>query len=180
MLTITVLGKEHWDEENEKFIYPDKFQVELEHSLVSLSKWESKWKFPFLGEKEKTTEHVLDYVRCMLLSDNPPPDWISQLSQENLDEITAYFEDTQTATWFSETAPEARSGETITSELVYYWMDILQIDWQAQHWPINRLLTLVKIHTVKNAKPKPMSKSEMARRRRELNKKRLAEMEEGG
>ena len=175
MLIITVLGEEHWDAENQKFLYPDKFQLELEHSLVSLSKWESKWKIPFLGEKEKTTEMVLDYVQCMLLTKNPPEDWLRKLSQDNLDEITAYFEDTQTATWFNEHYPEPKSGEQITSDLVYYWMSITQTDWEAQHWPINRLLTLIKIHTVKNAKPKPMSRSDMARQRRELNRKRLAE-----
>jgi hypothetical protein len=180
MLTITVLGEEHWDQENEKFVYPDSFKLELEHSLVSLSKWESKWEVPFLGEKPKTTEMVLDYIECMILTPDPPADWISKLSKENIEEITAYFDSKQSATWFNDHHPEPKTGETITSELVYYWLDICDIDWQAQYWHLNRLLTLVKIHTVKQAKPKPMSRSEMLRRRRALNKQRLKEMEEGG
>lgn len=178
MLRITVLGAEQYDEETETFLYPDSFVLELEHSLFSLSKWEQKWKIPFLSELDKhnkTTEMVLDYVRCMLLTTDMPPDWISRLSQENVDEIEAYLGDTPTATWFNENAPEPRSGETITNELIYSWLSGAGIPWEAQHWNLNRLFTLIKIISIKNSKPKPMGRSEAAARRRELNRKRLAE-----
>lgn len=174
MLIITVLGEEHWDNETKKFSYPNKFQLELEHSLSSLSKWESKWEIPFLGKSPKTREHVLDYVNFMNLTPNPPADWLEQLSNENLADITTYFDSKQSAAWFSEANPEPASGETITADLVYYWMSITGTDWEAQYWHLNRLLTLIKIHTVKNSKPKPMGRSEMLARRRALNKKRLA------
>lgn len=178
MLTITVLGEELFDPETNKFSYPDSFTLELEHSLSSLSKWESKYEIPFLSDREehhKSTEMVLDYVRCMLLTLDPPSDWISKLSQENLDEITNYFDAKMTATWFNENRPEAKSGETITAELVYYWMTTAMIPWEAQYWHINKLFTLIKIFGAKNSKPKPMGRNEAAARRRALNKKRLAE-----
>jgi len=178
MLEITVLGEELFDAETNKFSYPDSFTLELEHSLASLSKWESKWEIPFLSDQEehyKTTEMVLDYVRCMLLTSDPPPDWISKLSQENLDEVTTYFDAKMTATWFNEDRPEAKSGETITAELVYYWMFSAGIDKECENWHINRLFTLIKIYGAKNSKPKPMGRQEAAARRRALNRKRLAE-----
>lgn len=183
MLTITVLGQEQYDEATETFLYPDSFVLELEHSLVSLSKWEQKWKIPFLSDLEqhkKTTEQVLDYIDCMLLTPDPPPDWISKLSQENVDAIQTYLGETPTATWFNENYPEAKSGETITNELVYYWLTTAGIPWHpAEDWNLNRLFTLIKTFGVKNSKPKPMGRQEAAARRRALNRQRLKEMEGG-
>lgn len=182
MLTITVLGAEQYDEANEKFVYPDRFNLELEHSLVSLSKWERKWRVPFLSELEKhakTNEMVIDYVKCMLLTPDPPPDWISKLSQENVDEIQAYMSDTPTAAWFND-PPEAKSGEIITKELIYYWLTSAGIPWQpAETWNLNELFTLIKTFGVKNSKPKPMGREEARRRQRALNRQRLKDMEGG-
>lgn len=175
MLRITVLGPEHFDNEKQEFVFPEAYILELEHSLVSLSKWEEKWEVPFLGADEKTQEMIFDYVECMLLTPNPPPDWVKELSSDNIKEIEGYFDRKMTATWFNEYKPEAQSGEVITSELVYYWMSAAQIDWQAQYWHINKLLTLIKVHTVKNSKPKPMGRREAAARRKALNEKRLQE-----
>lgn len=183
MLTLTVLGEQHYDEKDNRFFHPDSFTVELEHSLVSLSKWEQKWRVPFLSslkQHEKTTEMVMDYILCMTLTPDLPPDWISKLSQENVDEIQAYLEDTPTASWFSENTPEAQNSEIITNELIYTWMVQAGIDWQVQTWNLNRLFTLIKSISVKNSKPKPMGRAEAAARRRRLNEQRLKEMEEGG
>jgi hypothetical protein len=183
MLTITVLGEEQFDEENDSFLYPNRFTLELEHSLVSLSKWEQKWKIPFLSDlpkHEKTTEMVIDYVRCMLLTPDPPADWSDQLSQQNVDDIQAYLGETPTAAWFNESQPESKSGEIITNELIYYWLTTAGIPWDpAQDWNLNRLFTLIKTFGVKNSKPKPMGRQEAAARRRALNRQRLKEMEGG-
>lgn len=182
MLTITVLGEEQYDNENNTFLYPNSFTLELEHSLVSLSKWEQKWKIPFLSElpkHQKTTEQVLDYIRCMLLTPDPPPGWAEMLSQQNVDDIQEYLGETPTAAWFNE-QPEAKSGETITNELIYYWLTTAGIPWiPAQDWNLNRLFTLIKTFGVKNSKPKPMGRQEAAARRRALNRQRLKEMEGG-
>lgn len=178
MLTLKVLGPEKYDEETETFLYPHSFTLELEHSLFSLSKWEQKWQVPFLGTKEehkKTTEMTLDYVRCMLLTPDPPPDWISQLSQENLDEIIAYFDNKMTATWFNEHRPEPKSGETITNELVYSWMFSAGINMECQYWHLNRLFALIRVISLKNSKPKPLGRSEAAAMRRAENRRRLKE-----
>lgn len=174
MLTITVPGVESFDEENEKFVYSEPTVLRLEHSLVSLSKWESIWKKPFLSKNEPTDEEVLDYVRCMTLSEGIDPEVYGRLSAENSRQISDYINDARTATWFHESSQGKGNTETITSELIYYWMVALTIPFEAQHWHLNRLLTLIRICNVKNSPPKKRSAKDIMEERRKLNAERRA------
>ena len=177
MLTITVGYTESFDDGKQEFVDVGGFVVQLEHSLVSLSKWESLHEKAFLGKDKKSGEEVLSYVECMLLTPDPPADFLNQLSEANLEQINAYIEAKKSATWFSEVpgAP-ARTQETVTSELVYYWMTVANIPWEAQHWHLNRLFTLIRICNVKNAKPKKQSRASMAQQRRDLNEQRKQQL----
>lgn len=181
MLTISV-GEtidESYDDEKQEFvkvIRPGDVELQLEHSLVSLSKWESLHEKPFLGDGSKTGEEVLSYIECMTVGEIPRGDIFHHLSEKNFEEINAYIEKKMTATWFSEIEPQSRNQEKVTAELIYYWMTVFNIPWEAQHWHLNRLFTLIRICNLKQQKPKPMSKAEVARRNRELNAKRKAEL----
>jgi hypothetical protein len=177
MLTITVGATEVFDESTDKFRFEGGFELQLEHSLDSLSKWESEFEKPFLGENAKTSEEALAYIRYMVVSKNPPEDFLQQLSPDNLEEINAYINKKMTATWFSDATPQTkRNTETVTAELIYYWMGIFHIEWEAQYWHLNRLFTLIRIANVKQDKPRKMTRAEAAQRQRELNAKRRAEM----
>lgn len=176
MLTIVVPGTEMYDEIKQEFVREGDITLELEHSLVSLSKWESKYEKPFLGKDSKTTEEVLDYVKCMTLTPNIPPEVFYNLSEGNINDINNYIEAKMTATWFNDTPGAPPSREIITSELVYYWMITFQIPFECQYWHINRLFTLIRVCNVKQAKPKKMSKAEIAHRNRELNAQRRSQL----
>lgn len=176
MLTITVGATDVYDEETGTFGTQGGEKLRLEHSLVSLSKWESKHEKPFLGKESKTGEELLDYIRCMAVDETPPEELLQRLSEDNLSEINAYIDKKMTATWFSEIQPQTRNSETITSELVYYWMTVFNIPFECEHWHLNRLFTLIRICNIKQQKPKKMSRSEIAARNRELNAKRKAQM----
>lgn len=177
MLKITVPGVEVFDNSAQQFKSQGEFVLELEHSLVSLSKWESKYEKPFLSKEEKSTEEILGYVQAMTLTEEVPSDVFEKLSQENLDAINSYIDAKMTATTIYEMheAPKTKQ-ETVTAELIYYWMVAFQIPWECQHWHLNRLFTLIRLCSVKAEKPKKMSKAEIARRNRELNAQRRAKL----
>ena len=170
MLQITIPSTEKWDESKNEFIQTKAQTLQLEHSLVSLSKWESKWKKIFLSEKEKTYEETLDYVKCMTLTQNVDPEVYYNLTQENIDAINKYIDDKMTATYFTEDKRAGnRSSEQISSELIYYWMIALNIPFECQKWHLNRLLTLIKVCNIKNQPPKKMSKRDALRRQSSIN-----------
>lgn len=179
MPKFTILDQEWFDEEKNEFVAPVLAEVNMEHSLVSLSKWESKWELPFFGDKEKTPEQVLDYMHMMCL-DPVDPSIFEQMNQRSASEISKYIESKQTATWITESKEGKSSSEKITSELIYYWMVTLQIPFECQYWHINRLLTLVKVCNAKNQPEKKMSRKEIAERNRELNKQRREQMKSSG
>ena len=182
MLTVIVSGTEIYNEETEEFGSFDDFTLELEHSLISLSKWESKFQKPFLAKENKTAEETLWYVKAMILNPMYPTDLFQRLTQENLDEINAYIESSQSATTFG-TMPDSKgrgSPETITSELIYYWMIAFNIPFETQYWHLNRLFSLIRICNTKQSKPRKMSKAEVAQRNRDLNAQRRAQLGTSG
>ena len=174
MKTITIPGNELYDEETNKFITTKTQTIVIEHSLVSISKWESKWKKPFIREEQMTIPELQDYVRCMTLTQNVNPDIYKGLPTTTLNEIVEYMNDTMTATWFSNPDKTGKKGEVVTSELVYYWMTALNIPMECQKWHFNRLMTLIRIAGEKNQPPKKMNKNDIYKQNRALNAKRRA------
>jgi hypothetical protein len=175
MLTIVVPGVEMFDEKTQEFITVGDVTLELEHSLVSLSKWESIHEKPFLG-KEKSTEETMSYIKCMVLTPNVPEETFEKLTDKNLTDIQEYLDAKMTATWFSDTPGAPQSRDIITAELIYYWMITFQIPLECQHWHLNRLFTLIRVCNIKQSKPKKMSRAEIAARNRELNEQRRAQL----
>ena len=182
MLTLVVDATDVYDEETQTFKQQGGIVLHLEHSLVSLSKWESIHEKPFLGDENRTEDEIRSYVECMLLTENPPGDFLNMLSEGDYQKIETYVQRKMTATWFSEQpgAPTPRHTEIITSELIYYWMTAFKIPFECQYWHLNRLFTLIRICNLKQDKPKKMSRSEVARRNRELNAQRKAQLGTSG
>ena len=170
-ITIPATKAELYDEATETFINLDVKEqtLQLEHSLVSLSKWESKWHKAFLTKKEKTYEEVIDYIKCMTLTQNVHPDVYRCLTEDNFKEVQSYIENPMTATSITENKNGKINNEVITSELIYYWMIALNIPFECQKWHLNRLITLVKVCNIKNEPPKKMGKRDMASRYASLN-----------
>lgn len=180
MLTIVVGATDVFDEATQSFASHGGEELQLEHSLVSLSKWEAIHEKPFLDKSSKTPEELISYIECMLLTKNPPEDFVGKLSKENFEEINAYIDRKMTATWFHEIEPQTRNRETVTSELVYYWMTVFHIPFECENWHLNRLFTLIRICNIKQEKPKKMSRAEVARRNRELNEQRRSQLKTTG
>ena len=176
MLRITIQLKEDFDEESGQFSTSDSVELRLEHSLVSLSKWESKWEKPFLSFDEKTDEQAADYIRMMILGEIPPEETLERLSVGNVEEIRAYIEAKMTATWFSEKQEAKARREVVTAELIYYWMISLGIPFECQTWHLNRLLTLIKVCNIKNSPKQKINQAEAAASQRELNELRKREL----
>lgn len=181
MLQIKVpLSPEEWDEEKEEFTESKVQVLCLEHSLISLSKWESKWCKPFLSSTSKTTEEVLDYIKFMTITQNVKDEVYDHLTQSNLEEINKYIDAPMTATTFSEDKNGKRNREIVTAELIYYWMISLQIPFECQKWHINRLLTLIRVCNIKNQPPKKMSKRDIISRNAALNAARRQQLNTKG
>ena len=180
MLQITIPATEKHDESNDTFIYTPERTLQLEHSLVSLSKWESKWCKAFLSKEPKTYEETLDYIRCMTITQNVGPEVYQNLSTKNIEEINAYIEAPMTATTFAQDLPGGKSREVVTAELIYYWMIAMNIPFECQKWHLNRLLTLVKVCNVKNTPPQKIPKGDAARRRAALNASRRSKYNSRG
>ena len=180
MLTITIPATEKFDEIKGEFIYTKEETLQLEHSLISISKWESKWCKPFLAKQDKTAEEVIDYVKCMTLNKNINDDVYDCLSQANIIAINDYIGAPMTATYFSNQDKGKRNNEQITSELIYYWMIALNIPFECQKWHINRLLTLIRVCNIKNSPPKKMSKRDIISRNAALNAARRQQLNTKG
>lgn len=180
-LELEIAAHEGWDARKEEFINTPSVVLRLEHSLVSLSKWESKHKKPYLKENEtKTPEEILDYIKCMTITQNVPDEVYALLTKQDMEKINNYIIDPMTATWFNEnnanngSAPQMRRRkEQITSELIYYWMISYRIPMQCEKWHLNRLLTLIRIFSIKdaeaNGKSNKMSKRDIVSQNRALN-----------
>lgn len=180
MLQITIPAREMWDERNNEFVYTNEQTLQLEHSLISLSKWESKWNKPFLSKESKTYEETLDYVKCMTLTQKVSPEVYANLTSENMQEIQEYIAAPMTATTFSEEKGTRGGREIVTSELIYYWMIALGIPLECEKWHLNRLLTLVRVCNIKNAPPKKMGKNSIMSRNASLNAARRKRLNSKG
>ena len=182
-ITIPAFEREDFDEEKGEFVYTSlkkEQTLTLEHSLVSLSKWESKWCKPFLDKKDKTNEETLDYIRCMIVTPNVDPDIVNYLTAENIEEIHKYIAAPMTATTINDKQMGGGNGEIMTAELLYYYMFAFTIPIECQKWHLNRLITLIRIFNIKNSPGKKMSKGEIMSRNAALNAKRRAQLKTKG
>ena len=180
MLQITIPAVELFDERINEFISTKEQTLQLEHSLVSLDKWESKWCKPFLSKQDKTPEELLDYVKCMTITQNVDPNVYQFLTDNNLREINSYIEAPMTATTFSDDKNTKKNREIITAELIYYWMIALNIPFECRKWHLNKLLTLVKVCNIKNQPPKKTSKKDLLARNAALNAARRKQLNTSG
>lgn len=175
MLKITIPKVEYdeiWDEKNEKFIpIPKQCEttLQLEHSLISISKWESKWCKAFFSKKEKTYEETIDYIRCMTLTPNVKSDVYYRIGKNEFNIIREYMEAPMTATVVNDSCSKKRNSEIVTSELIYYWMVALNIPFECQKWHINRLLMLIRVCNAKNEPAKKMSRKDVMSRNAAIN-----------
>lgn len=180
MLTVLIEGQEFYDEDENEFSSIGDVELEMEHSLISLSKWESKHQKPFLAKDTKTTEETYDYLKFMIVTPGIDRDVVHKCSRKNIEMIQSYIDSSQSATTFGIMPENRGQGEVITSELIYYWMVAFTIPWEAETWHLNRLFSLIRICNIKNSKPKKMSHADLSIRNRELNAKRKAELGTSG
>lgn len=181
MLILDIPSCEMFDEENDRFIEVKAQSIKLEHSLLSVSKWESKWCKPFLDKKPKTKEETLDYIKCMIITPMKDYDVVSSFGPEQFNKISDYIDSPMTATtvkFFNE--KKNPTGELVTSELIYYWMVAHGIPFECEKWHINRLLTLIKVCNAKNQPEKKMGKINAAKMQSSLNAQRRAMMHSKG
>lgn len=177
MLQITVPDTEIFDDQQQRFIKVKGKELQLEHSLVSVKKWESKWKRPFLGAGNgpQNTEETLDYVRCMTITQCVDPNVYRCLTMNDIRKVREYIDDPMTATTIKELPNRKMNRSVITAEIIYYWMIKLEIPSEYQKWHLNQLLTLIRVFDEKDSpNKKKMSKSEIAKQRRALNASRRA------
>lgn len=181
MLTIKIQGDEMWDEETEKFVYSDPTVLQFEHSLVSVSKWEAEFHKLFVTPEPKSEEEMFGYVRAMLLTPDVDDETLRRLDAGAYDAIDAYINNPMTGTTFHN-IPEgqAKTSERISSELIYYWMYAFGIPKDHEHDHLNRLFTMIKLHQVKQQKPKKMSKQARVQSMAELNAQRKARLGTSG
>ena len=175
MLQVAVPGNEFYDEKTGEFIHLKGQVLQLEHSLVSISKWEAKHKKAFLSNKDKTNEEWIDYIKCMTLTQNVNPLIYYNIPYSVMNDIFSYMNDPMTATVINEIkipGMPKRKSEVVTSELIYYWMVALQIPFECQKWHFNRLITLIRVCEIKNTPAKKMSKSQIMSRNNQLNNAR--------
>ena len=178
MLHITVPATELFDESTQEFITTKEHKLTLEHSLVSLSKWEAMYCKPLLSKDEKTFEESIDYIKCMCTTQNIDDGIFKLLTTDNISEINAYIEAPMTATWYKRES--SSQGRIVTSELIYYWMITLNIPFECQKWHLNRLLTLINVCNLENQPKKQMNKKELYSRNAEINAARKAKMHSKG
>ena len=181
MLTIIVPGSESFDPVTETFFQTKEQKLELEHSLLSIAKWESKWQKPFLDKNtQKTVEESRDYIRCMTITQNVKPEVYLALTNENYQQISDYLEAPMTATWFTDTQNKPPSREIITAEVIYYYMVALQIPFTCEKWHFNRLMTLIRVCSEKNKPPKKMSQRAIMSQNQAINAARKAKTHSKG
>lgn len=181
MLKITIPDIDCWDEKNEEFVYVKGQTLQLEHSLMSLKKWEQKWCKPFLSKTRMTPEETRDYIRCMTLTQNVDPRIYDYMPSEYIEQINKYIDAPMTAAWFSDDQTKKKNrGEAVTAEIIYYWMLAHGIPFECQKWHLNSLLALIRVCNIKSAPPKKMSRKEAYDRQVALNMARRKKLNSKG
>lgn len=180
MLTITILGDEHYNEVTNEFSHHGNVVLEFEHSLVSVSKWESKFIKPFLTDDPKTAEEMLYYIECMILTKDYPSNILDALTQTNVREINEYIASPQSGTVFKETKQYRKNPEQISAELIYYWLVAYKIPFECETWHLNRLFALIRICSIKNDTGNKKSPREQAQSNAQLNEERKRQFNTNG
>lgn len=180
MLEIIIPPAEMWDPKERRFSKTKEYKLQLEHSLISISKWEARWNKSFLKEENKTTEEILDYIKCMTLTQNIPPEAYLCLTEDNISQIVEYIRAPMTATWFSEDNNRKFSREVITNEVIYDWMIEFGVPFECQKWHLNRLITLIRVRTARSKKSKPMSEKDTLSMYRDINAARRKRLNSKG
>ena len=186
MITIHVneqQEKDYWDPKIEEFVqipYQRAYDLNLEHSLISISKWESKWHVPFIGDNNKTEEQIMDYIKCMTINQNVPDSVYDYLTADDVKKISDYINNPMTATTINSTSEKRKSSKIVTSEVLYSWMVGLQIPFECEKWHVNRLIMLIEVCNENNTPPKKMGKNEIINRNMALNKARRAKYNSKG
>ena len=187
MLQIVIPARpkmEFWDEEREQFVYVEAKKecvLQLEHSLISLSKWESKWHKAFLSKKDKKTrEETIDYIKCMTLTQNVDPSVYDRITNENVKAINEYISNPMSAAHFPEESKGKINNEPVIADLIYYWMVALNIPFSCEKWHLNRLLALIRVCNIKNAPPKKTNARDIMSRNAALNEARKKKLNTKG
>ena len=181
MLTIKIPDKELFNDTTQEFVTVKGRELRLEHSLVSLSKWESKFHKPFLTKEDKSRAETIEYIKCMTITQNVEVNVFKAIDSKVIKEVTAYLEDPMTATTFSKQEQKHKiNREVVTAEIIYYWMVALQIPMECQKWHLNRLLTLINVCNIKNQPKRKMSKGEIVARNKALNDERRRRFDSAG
>ena len=180
ILRITIPSVELFDEVREEFIQTKEYKVAMQHSLVSMAKWEARWRKPFLDGEKRTTEETLDYIKCMTITQNIPDDAYNYLPVETIKTIKTHIAEPMTATVITRQPGAPTNKEVYTAEVIYYWMVSLNIPMECQTWHINRLLTLIQVCNIKNNPPKKMGRQEVLSQQRKLNNERRKKMKTKG
>lgn len=180
MLTITIQGEELWDDDAEIFRYTDSTVLEFEHSLVSLSKWEAKFHKQFLTPDKRSEEEQFGYVQAMLMTPNVPDEVLYRMNEDHIRAIDEYINNPMTGTIISNLPQAKKTGERISAELIYYWMNEYKIPYEARSWHLNQLFTLIKVHYAKTQKPQKMNGQQQRQSMAELNAQRKAKLGTSG
>ena len=179
MLEIIVPANEIYLPAENRFVAIPSCTLTLEHSLISIAKWEAKWHTPYLNAKKRSSAQEFDYIRCMVVGPVKNDYVFSVLTPENIAQIRAYMEESMTATTFSK-GQRSTSREVVTAEILYCRMFANNIPMECQKWHLNRLLTLIRVCSIKNAPSKKMGKNSILSRNAQLNAARRQQLNTRG
>ena len=180
-LKIFIPEKELWDDSRGEFISTKEHRLTLEHSLVSLTKWESKWCKPFLSPEEKTQEEIMDYVRCMIMDEDVEDEIVYAFTPAEMKKVEAYIAKDQTGTTIPETkdSNEPRSNELMTSELIYYYLGQIQcLSPTIENWHLSRTLMLIRVASFKQKPEKELNKKEALAQCEDIREANMRKFEE--
>lgn len=178
MLELHLPAEEVFDRKESKIYKLPEITLRLEHSLLTISKWETIWELPFLSEEKKTNDQLHSYVSIMA-GGNLEEETLNRLGQSHYEKLNTYLNAKHSATWFSDPPNQRKSTQTVTSELIYFWMTTYNIPFECENWPFARLMNLIRIASIKNDPDKgkkKRNKSQMLSERAMLNQKRREEL----